>query len=156
MKRDLRFEAVYPHPMERVWRAITDSKAIAEWLMPNNFEPRLGHKFMFTSKPGPGWDGKSYCEVIELDPPRVLAYTWKGGPIDTVLRITLEPVPEGTRLRLEHTGFRGVKALMVSAIMGRGWKGIVSRKIPAVVARLDERGNLASRPAGSEATYKNW
>lgn len=91
MPRDLRFEAVYPHPIEKVWRAITDSKAIAQWLLENDFEPRLGHKFMFRSKPRPGWDGKSYCEVIELDPPRRLAYTWRGSSLDTVLRITLEP-----------------------------------------------------------------
>ena len=44
MKRDLRFEATYPHPPERVWRALTDPKALAEWLMENDFEPRLGHQ----------------------------------------------------------------------------------------------------------------
>lgn len=138
MKRDLRFEAVYLHPPEKVWRALTDSKAIAQWLMANDFEPKLGHKFMFTSTPQPGWDGKTYCEVIELDPPRRLAYTWKGGPLDTVVRWTLEPVAEGTRIVLEHTGFKGIKALMVSAIMGRGWKGIVSKHIPAVVEKMEQ------------------
>lgn len=137
MQRDLRFEVVYPHPVEKVWRALTDPKAIAQWLMENDFEPRLGHKFQFRSKPQPGWDGTSHCEVIELDPPRRLAYTWRGGPIDTVLRITLEPVAEGTRLVLEHTGFRGFKAVLVSLIMGSGWKRIVNQAIPAVVARWD-------------------
>jgi uncharacterized protein YndB with AHSA1/START domain len=137
MPRDLRFEAVYPHPIEKVWRAITDPKAISQWLMENDFEPRLGHKFMFRSQPRPGWDGKSYCEVIELEPPRRLAYTWRGGPLDTVLRITLEPVAEGTRLVLEHSGFRGWKARMVSRIMGRGWKGMVANKIPLVLGRME-------------------
>ena len=147
MKRDLRFEAVYPHPIEKVWRAITDAKVISQWLMENDFEPKLGHKFMFRSKPQPGWDGKTYCEVIEHDPPRRLAYTWRGGPIDTLLRITLEPVAEGTRLVLEHTGFRGVKALMVSWIMGGGWKGIVNKHIPAVLGRMDASGELSGDTA---------
>lgn len=142
MKRDLKFEATYPHPPEKVWRALTDSKAIAQWLMPNDFEAKLGHKFMFTSKPQPGWDGKTYCEVIELDPPRCLAYTWRGGPIDTVVRWRLEPTAEGTRLFLEHAGFKGIKALMVSAIMGSGWKGIVSKHILAVLDHMDAQGNL--------------
>ena len=142
MKRDLRFEVVYKHPIEKVWRALTDPKAIAQWLMENDFEPRLGHKFMFHSKPQPGWDGKSYCEVIELDPPRRLAYTWRGGSIDTLLRITLEPVADGTRMVLEHSGFRGLKAVMVSLIMGAGWKGIVNKRIPAVLARMDAAGTL--------------
>ena len=143
MKRDLHFEVVYQHPIEKVWRALTDSKTISQWLMENDFEPRLGHKFMFRSKPQPGWDGKTYCEVTELDPPRRLAYTWRGGPIDTLLRITLEPLPDGTRMVLEHTGFAGVKALMVSFIMGSGWKGIVNKHIPAVLARMDAAGNLS-------------
>ena len=137
MQRDLRFEVVYPHAIEKVWRALTDSRAIAQWLMENDFEPRLGRKFQFWSKPQPGWDGTSHCEVIELDPPRRIAYTWRGGPIDTVLRITLEPVAGGTRLVLEHTGFRGFKAVLVSLIMGSGWKRIVNVAIPAVVARWD-------------------
>ncbi|HEV8385717.1 MAG TPA: SRPBCC domain-containing protein [Candidatus Acidoferrales bacterium] len=139
MKRDLKFEMTYPHPPEKVWRALTDSRAIADWLMPNDFEPRLGHKFMFTSTPRPGWDGKTYCEVIELDPPRRLAYTWRGGPIDTVVRFTLEPIEGGTRLRLEHTGFKGMKAVMVSLVMGRGWGSMILRKsFPAVLARVGE------------------
>jgi uncharacterized protein YndB with AHSA1/START domain len=146
MKRDLRFEATYAHPPEKVWRALTDSEAIAQWLMPNNFEPKLGHKFMFTSTPQPGWDGKTYCEVIELDPPRRLAYSWKGGPIDTVVRWTLEPAGEGTHLLLEHTGFRGIKALLVSAIMGSGWKGIVGKHILAVLDKMDAQGHLPSSP----------
>ena len=154
MKRDLKFEVVYPHPPEKVWRALTDSQAIAHWLMENDFEPRLGHKFMFRSKPRPGWDGKTYCEVIELDPPRRLAYTWKGGPIDTVVRFTLEVVPEGTRLRLEHTGFRGFKAWMVSRIMGRGWVGIVNKQIPAVLARMDGEGiSSADGPEGERGCH---
>ena len=142
MKRDLRFEVVYKHPIEKVWRALTDSKAIAQWLMENDFEPRLGHKFMFRFKPHRGWDGKTYCEVIELDPPRRLAYTWRGGSIDTLLRITLEPVAEGTHMVLEHSGFRGLKAVMVSFIMGAGWKGIVNKHIPAMLARMDAAGTL--------------
>jgi uncharacterized protein YndB with AHSA1/START domain len=155
MKRDLRFEVTYPHPIEKVWGAITDSKAIAEWLMPNDFQPKLGHKFMFNSKPQPGWDGKTYCEVIELDPPRRLAYTWRGGPIDTVLRITLEPVTQGTRLVLEHTGFRGFKALMVSMIMGSGWGRITREGIPAVLERLGADGALGPRGEGDPHTCEN-
>jgi uncharacterized protein YndB with AHSA1/START domain len=140
MKRDLHFEAVYKHPIEKVWRAITDPQAIEQWLMPNNFEPRVGHKFQFKSKPQPGWDGNTYCEVLECEPPRRLVYTWRGGPIDTVLTIELEPVGEGTRLKLAHTGFKGVKALMVAMIMGSGWKGIVSKGIPGVLDRMDGSG----------------
>jgi len=152
LKRDLKFEVTYPHPIEKVWRAITDSRAIEAWLMPNDFEPRVGHKFQFRSKPQPGWNGISDCEVLEVSPPHRLVYTWRGGPIDTLLTITLEKVQDGTLLRLVHSGFRGFKALLVSLVMGGGWKGIVHRGIPAVLARLDDNGNL--RPAASNGGAK--
>ena len=34
-------------PSEQVWRAITDSATLAEWMFPNDFEPRVGHRFTF-------------------------------------------------------------------------------------------------------------
>jgi uncharacterized protein YndB with AHSA1/START domain len=152
LKRDLKFEVTYSHPIEKVWRAITDSRAMEAWLMPNGFEPRVGHKFQFRSKPQPGWNGISDCEVLEVSPPHRLVYTWRGGPIDTLLTITLEKVQDGTLLRLVHSGFRGFKALLVSLVMGGGWKGIVHRRLPAVLARLDDNGNL--RPAAGNGGAK--
>ena len=44
---------------------------------------------------------------------------------------------------LEHTGFTGLKGIMTSFILGSGWKGIVRKGIPAVLARMDAEGNLA-------------
>jgi len=31
-------EIVFPHPREDVWRALTDSATLAQWLMPNDFD----------------------------------------------------------------------------------------------------------------------
>jgi uncharacterized protein YndB with AHSA1/START domain len=138
MKRDLRFEQTYPYPVERVWEAITDSAAMSDWLMPNDFVPRVGHKFQFHTKPAPGFDGIVNCEVTALDPPRRLAYTWKGGGIDTVVTFTLEPVASGTKLVLEHKGFRGARAMMVSYLLASGWrKSILPKRIPAAIERYD-------------------
>lgn len=141
MTRDLHFEITYPHPPSRVWRALTDSAAIARWLMPNNFEPKVGHKFQFQTKPRPGFDGLVQCEILELDPPRKLSYSWAGGALNTIVTFELEPVPEGTRLRLDHKGFQGFKGWMVSRIMASGWKSnILARALPAVLAHVDETG----------------
>ena len=140
MRRDLRFEATYPHPPERVWRALTERAALAAWLMENDFEPRLGHRFTFRTRPAPGFDGVVHCEVTELEPPRRLAYTWKGGKIDTTVSFALEAVEGGTRLVLEHRGFAGAGGMMVSYILGNGWKKMVEKKLPEVVARLTGAG----------------
>lgn len=144
MKRDLRFQVEYPHPIERVWQAIASSEAIAQWLMPNDFQPRLGHKFQFRTKPRGDWDGIVHSEVLACEPPRKLSFTWKSNMLDTVLHITLEPLAANkTRLLLEHQGFKGMKAVLLSFLLGSGWGRILRKGIPAVIARMDATGNLA-------------
>jgi uncharacterized protein YndB with AHSA1/START domain len=135
MKRDIRKTATYPHPIEDVWAALTDREALAEWLMPNDFAPVLGHEFTFRTKPAPGFDGIVRCKVLELEPPRVVAYSWHGGGIETVVRFTLSPCPEGTRLAFEQTGFRGVRAILVSALLSRGWSKMFAKLLPDAIAR---------------------
>ena len=140
MKKDLRFKVVYPHPPERVWRALTDRAALAEWLMPNDFEPTLGHHFQFRTDPTPGFDGIIDCEIIELEPPRRLAYTWRSNALDTVVSFTLEPVPAGTRLILDHKGFRGIKARIVGSILGRGWRNkLLGKRLPEFLKRESDQ-----------------
>lgn len=138
MKRDIKLSAFYPYPPERVWRALTDSKALSTWLMPNDFEPSIGHKFNFKTKPAPGFDGIVHCEVLELDEPNRLAYSWRGGPIDTVLSFDLEAVKNGTNLTLQHNGFKGIKALMVSMIMAKGWKKMFRTTLPSAIENIGD------------------
>lgn len=135
MTRDIKLEAIYPHPIEKVWQALTDRNAIAQWLMENDFEPKLGHKFQFRSKPMGGWDGIVHGEVLEVDPPKKLRYSWRTNVIDTMLTITLQTVAEGTALKLEHSGFRGLKPVMISFLMGSGWKSIIRKGLPAVLEK---------------------
>jgi len=78
MLRDVKTEVFYPYPPERVWQVITNRHALAVWLMENDFEPRLGHKFRFQFEPQQGINNTIYCEVIQLDEPRCLSYTWRG------------------------------------------------------------------------------
>jgi len=143
MKRDLRLERVFPQAPERVWRALTDRRALGQWLMETDFEPVLGHRFTFRAKPRPGWDGVTYCEVIELEPPRRVAYTWRGGAgegqpltLDTIVRFTLVPEGSGTRLILEHTGFSGLKSVLVSFMLKSGWSRMLARRLGPVIDAL--------------------
>ena len=104
-------ERTMPHPPEKIWRALTSAPLIAEWLMKNDFEPRLGHRFTFRATPVPGWSGVTNCEVIEVDPPRRLAYRWGDGTesesgLKTVVTWTLTPTAGGTHVRMEQSGFR--------------------------------------------------
>ncbi len=105
MLRDLKLNVFYPYSPERVWKAIANRRALAAWLMDNDFEPRLGHKFRF--KPEQNSEDIIYCEVVELDEPKCLSYTWRGNFLcqPTIVTWRLVPVEGGTQLQLEHSGF---------------------------------------------------
>ena len=69
-----------PQPPEKVWRTLTEPALLARWLMQNDIKPVVGHKFTFQAEPIPGqWDGRVDCEVLAVEPLRLLRYSWQGG-----------------------------------------------------------------------------
>jgi len=105
-------ERTMPHPPEKVWRALTHAPLVAEWLMKNDFEPVLGHRFNFRSEPVNGWNGVTDCEVLEIEPLRRLVYSWNASGeqaaygVKSIVTWTLTPTSDGTQLRMEHAGLR--------------------------------------------------
>jgi uncharacterized protein YndB with AHSA1/START domain len=100
------------HPPAKVWRALTQSALIEDWLMQNDFEPRVGHKFNFRATPMPHWNGVVDCEVLIVEPERRLSYSWNSlgdeaaNGLKSVVTLTLTPTSTGTHLRMEQSGFR--------------------------------------------------
>jgi len=74
--RSLVIEREMPHPPEKVWRALTQGPLIEEWLMKNDFQPVVGHRFSFRSTPVPGWDGVIESEVQVIESNSRLSYSW--------------------------------------------------------------------------------
>ena len=103
--RTLVLEREFLHPQEKLWRALTESSLLAQWLLGNDFVPTVGHKFEFRSLPMPQWDGVIRCEVLALDPPSRVSYSWSALGLDSVVLFTLTPTENGTHLRMEHSGF---------------------------------------------------
>jgi uncharacterized protein YndB with AHSA1/START domain len=135
MKRDLRFEAVYPYPPERLWRALTSRDELKHWLMDNDFEARTGHKFQFRGKARPNFDGVVDCEVIELEQPRRIAYRWVSGSLNTVVRFQLELAENGgTRVILEHMGFESTGDTMISALVA--WNRMLREALPETISGI--------------------
>jgi uncharacterized protein YndB with AHSA1/START domain len=146
MPGSIRAHAEYPYPPDRVWTALTDSRAIAEWLMPNDFLPRLGHRFQFRVANARGWSGIVDCEITRLEPPRHLAYTWKSDKVDTLVEWTLQPIANGTRVELLHSGFRGVGQTMLRKfIMGPGWNRMLEKTLPGIIDRVTADGFMPVR-----------
>jgi len=107
MFRVVKMEVFYPYPPEKVWKAIANRSSLAKWLMENDFEPRLGHKFCFQSQL-PGLNEVIHCEVLKLVEPYELAYSWQDNVMESPSIVTwiLTPVDGGTQLHLEHRGYQ--------------------------------------------------
>jgi uncharacterized protein YndB with AHSA1/START domain len=97
------------HPPEKIWRALTQPHLIAEWLMKNDFEPVVGHRFNLRGE----WGGVLDCEVLAIEPNQMLSYAWNfthddaAYSLKSVVTFTLTPTGTGTNLRMEQSGFRG-------------------------------------------------
>jgi uncharacterized protein YndB with AHSA1/START domain len=145
MQRDIVIEVNYPVAPEFVWRAITDSSILREWLMDNNFRAEVGVRCEFRMPPKPGFDGVVRCEVLEVDVPRRLVYTWDGGGMSgkTTVTWTLEGSGAGTTLRLEHRGFQGFRPFLLSMMMNSGWKSKLTTVVGKIAARLAGQGVAA-------------
>jgi len=139
MTNTIRREIVLSQSREQVWRALTDSAALAEWMFPNDFAPRVGHHFTFQVPPNPkaGFDGLVVrCEVLECEPPSRLAFSWSAAGLEgTRVSFRLEPDGEGTRVLIEHSGFD--VSWPDQAVRGAefGWTKMLGQ-LPAVVAGL--------------------
>ena len=108
--RTVTVEREFPHAPEKLWRALTQPHLIAEWLMKNDFQPKVGHQFRLNAQPQPGWSGVIDCKVLVVEPMKTLSYSWVAGEgalaIDSVVTLSLTPKGAGTLLRMEQTGFR--------------------------------------------------
>src|SRR5712692_7457468 len=100
------------HPRGKNWPALTHGPLIEEWLMKNDFQPVVGHRFNFRATPMPHWHGVTDCQVLVVEPNERLSYSWNAsgeeaaGGLKTVVTWTLTPVKGGVLVRMEQSGFR--------------------------------------------------
>jgi len=123
-------------PPERVFKAIVDREQALQWGAHQDFEitewdleARVGGKWRFTSiEKATKKEYKHYGEVIEIDPPRAVAYTWMADfhtiPSQrTVVRWDLMPTATGTRVKVTHSGLAPLPK--ERGEYGQGWPGVL-------------------------------
>jgi uncharacterized protein YndB with AHSA1/START domain len=106
-------ETVIDAPVQRVWELVTQAEHLGRWFAEAGVEIDL--------RPGGAMSlsfeghGTSYARVEEVEPERVFAFRWpadeghEGDELDagnsTLVRFTLTPAGDATRLRVVESGF---------------------------------------------------
>ncbi|MCQ4082559.1 SRPBCC domain-containing protein [Streptomyces sp. RB6PN25] len=119
----IRCDQFLGHPPATVWKALTDPELHARWWAAGDVRPVVGHRFTLDM----GHWGQQPCEVIEVEPERLIRYSFAEGSLDTTITWRLEAEGTGTRLFLEHAGFDLDSPMGKKAFegMGGGWPGVV-------------------------------
>lgn len=148
-------EKILPYAPEKIWHTLTQGERIAKWLMPNDFEARLGHRFTFRTKPMGDWDGVVHCEVLQCDPPHLLRYSWKGGTdsnpergsrLNSEVTWTLTPVEGGTHIKMVHDGFIFPGNRFAYEAMSPGWGRVMDG-----IARVTSEAEVSGASNASQA-----
>ena len=135
--RSVVVEREIPHPPEKIWRALTQSRLMEEWLMKNDFKPIVGHRFNLRGD----WGGVLDCQVLAVEPNKTLTYTWNFAHdhaaynLQSVVTFTLTPTSTGTHLRMEQSGFRPEQKQAFGGAKS-GWQQFFA-KLERVLARAD-------------------
>ncbi|WP_261720249.1 SRPBCC family protein [Streptomyces sp. FZ201] len=136
----VRFTRTYDHPVERVWRFVTDADELAQWF-PSRAEIDLRPGGTITFSGDPNMED-STGRVIAVDAPRHLSFDWGGDEV----HFDLEAL-DGDRTRFTLTNV--LVAEDTAARNGAGWE--------LCLAALDAkaRGERFEGPhAGAEAPWK--
>jgi len=118
------------YPPSTVWTALTDPAVHSAWFAHGDIRPVVGHRFTLDMGPF----GDTPCEILAVEPERMLSYSFGAGPFLTTITWRLEACDGGTLLSLEHAGFDLDSDMGKQAYqgMGAGWSGILGRIEPAL------------------------
>jgi uncharacterized protein YndB with AHSA1/START domain len=128
-------EREIPFPPERIWRALTQAPLIEEWLMQNDFEPVVGHRFQLRMDRPPNVKVVVDCRVLAVEPTQTLSYTWVAYGLESVVTWTLTATSTGTRLRMVQSGFRADQPQYYEGAK-HGWQRFVAA-LEQILARID-------------------
>jgi uncharacterized protein YndB with AHSA1/START domain len=132
MQKEIKHTWHFNQSPQEVWEYLTKPELIEQWLMKNDFQPVVGHKFRFTFIPNneSKYDGIVDCEVLEVKLFTKLSYSWNGNTKDrsrtfnSTVVWTLMPKENGTELQLLHNGFTMLEDILTHT---SGWDNCLKR-----------------------------
>jgi len=137
-------ERVLNHPVEKVWKAITNKTQLKQWYFDlDDFKPEVGFRFSF---PGQGHKGAQYthlCTITEVVPLQKLQYSWQyeGHPGYSVVTFELTEIGNKTKLKLTHQGletFPQDNADFAWKSFNGGWTEIIGKMLPEFLAKHEK------------------
>ena len=115
----------YSQPPAAVWRVLTTPELFARWWTRGDIQARVGHRFELDM----GRWGQQPCEVLAVEPERLLSIRFASGSLDTTITWQLTAEGTGTLLRFTHEGFDLDSPLGRQAYEGMkpGWPALLAR-----------------------------
>ncbi len=115
-------------PAQSIFQALVDPQQVVQWWGQAGVYRCTGFRNDLRAggrwhSSGVGPDGSNFDvagEYLEIDPPRLLIYSWVAswtGTVKTTVRWELEPSGQGTLLRIHHSG------LAAHPELARGYRG---------------------------------
>lgn len=143
-----------PHPPAMVWQALTEPPLIARWLMENDFQAVVGHRYQMRGIPVPavGFSGLVANEVLEIDAGKRLRISWRdadsGNSLNSTVTWSISPEGTGTLLSLVHDGFDPNEPTHVAShrIMSAGWQNQVLPRLAQTLSELDGAAADSTEP----------
>ncbi len=128
---------------DEVFAYVTDPSRFGEWQdgvveahIEGDGTQRAGSLCVMTRQIG-GKDRTSTSEITEISPPRTWAIRGIDGPIRVNVRVSVDPIGDGTRsrvtIRVEFTGY-GIGRLIVPVAIGQARK-----EVPESCEKLKKR-----------------
>jgi uncharacterized protein YndB with AHSA1/START domain len=143
----VRFDRTYPHPVQRVWAAVTDPDQLACWYPSTvSVEPRVGGVIRFSADPNA--DDASGT-VLDYDPPRRFAFTWG----DDEVQLDLTAIDEN-HCRLSLTNV--LSARDTAARNAAGWTVCVGELDKVLVGIATDGPHSAANQAAFQPLYDGY
>ena len=129
MKDVITKEALFSHPIDKVWSAITIAEEISTWFIKADFKAKKGYHYTFTSSEEHGC--VPITGIIKQADPYTLVYTWivENTNVETTVKWELESTENGTKLFLEHSGisnYGGETAVAMFNSFNGGWTNCIN------------------------------
>jgi len=144
------FHRRYRKPVEKVWAALTVPERLTDWFAEAKLDRlEVGGTFelYFT-----GAEYRSLATITEVDPPRVIAWTWSevDGSKPSHVRFELQPDGEGCLLTLTHSGLKPEEAIGVDS----GWHAHLEAVEDAAEGVFTPWARLLEREAEAKRLYE--